>query len=140
MTPFLNVQNTDSSKEWFNYFHSQRRIVVERVIGVLMRRWGIFWKPLEFDLVNIFEVVHACCRLHNFCNSRRSHFLANTSTRNPPSYVALDENGALVNMHFRAAPPSEGLQRGNAMPVNVVREQILGDIEANQYRARRNYN
>jgi hypothetical protein len=42
MTPFLNVQHSNSPKEWFSFYHSQRRIVVERMIGVLMRRWGIF--------------------------------------------------------------------------------------------------
>jgi hypothetical protein len=57
MTPFLNVQHSDSPKEWFNLYHSQRRIVVERVFGVLMRRWGIFWKPFEFQLANIFDKI-----------------------------------------------------------------------------------
>eukprot|EP01031_Cornospumella_fuschlensis_P031290 gene31290-37817_t len=67
-TPYLglNLHETDPFKESYNYFHSELRITIERCFGMFVRRWGIFHKALEYDLSFVTEIVHACCRLHNF--------------------------------------------------------------------------
>ena len=31
----------------FNFYHSIHRIHVEQAFGVFVKRWGIFWKPLQ---------------------------------------------------------------------------------------------
>lgn len=68
LVPFAgnNLHVVDPPKEWVNYYHSQVRITSERTNGIFIRRWGVFWKPLEFDLKHIINIIHACFRLHNF--------------------------------------------------------------------------
>lgn len=51
----------------FNFHQSQVRITIERCFGVFVARWGILWKPMRFSLKNIMKILHALCRLHNFC-------------------------------------------------------------------------
>ena len=36
-------------KDAFNYYLSLHRQVVERAFGLLVGRWGIFWRPLRFS-------------------------------------------------------------------------------------------
>lgn len=52
MVPYagINLHIVYAAKEWFNYWHSQMRITSGRINGVFIRRWGIFWVPLEYDL------------------------------------------------------------------------------------------
>lgn len=65
-----NLFVTDPDKDYFNFFHSQIRITIERCFGIFITRWGIFWKPLKFSLHRVFAIIHCCVRLHNFCTSR----------------------------------------------------------------------
>ena len=64
--PGVNLHITFPSKETFNFYHSQLRITIERTFGIFIQRWGIFWKQSKYKLKLIMEIVHACCRLHNF--------------------------------------------------------------------------
>lgn len=90
--PGQNLHKTHPYLEAFNFYQSQLRITIERAFGVLVRRWGILWKAMEYDLEFQFEIVHACCRLHNFCISRR---LLPIQIVSPPSIIAINENGSL---------------------------------------------
>ena len=54
-------------KDCFNYFLSLHRQVVERAFGLLVGRWGIFWRPLRFCTKEIGLIVSVCCKLHNIC-------------------------------------------------------------------------
>ena len=54
----------------FNYYLSLRRQVVERAFGILVARWGIFWRPLKLSLRKIPIVIRVCCKLHNICVDR----------------------------------------------------------------------
>ena len=94
IVPFLgqNLHKTHPYLEAFNFYQSQLRITIECAFGVLVRRWGILWKAMEYDLEFQFEIVHACCRLHNFCISRR---LLPIQIVSPPSIIATNENGSL---------------------------------------------
>jgi len=40
---------------------------VEQAFGVLVARWGILWKPLQFGLHRSTKVVDVALKLHNFC-------------------------------------------------------------------------
>ena len=73
MVPFdgTNLHVTNPPKDWFNFWHSQIRITIERCFGIFVRRWGIFWRPLEYNLVHVVQIVEACCRLHNFLTKRK---------------------------------------------------------------------
>lgn len=51
----------------FNYFQSSHRVHVEQAFGILMRRWGILWRPLRFKLDTVSLIVSVSMLLHNFC-------------------------------------------------------------------------
>lgn len=57
ITPYAGTQ-LSPDKDSFNYYLSQLRITIERVFGMLVKRWGISWKPLKFDLAFTVEIVH----------------------------------------------------------------------------------
>jgi hypothetical protein len=54
-------------KDSFNYHLSSMRQCIERAFGVLTKRWGIFWRPLQcrFDTWSTIAIV--CAKLHNWC-------------------------------------------------------------------------
>ena len=74
LTPFLlvpyssdDVQNDRTNMyDSFNYYLSSSRIQIECAFGELVRRWGILWKSLNFDLVKCQRIVQTCMLLHNF--------------------------------------------------------------------------
>ncbi len=46
------------------------RVTIERAFGQLVRRFGILWKPIEFDVSNIPLLITTCAILHNICINR----------------------------------------------------------------------
>lgn len=38
-----------------------------RAFGILVRRWGILWRPLEVAFHKLASVVNVLMNLHNFC-------------------------------------------------------------------------
>ena len=66
MTPYpgVNLHIDCPPEDWFNFYHSQLRITVERLFGIFIMRWGIFWCPLRYDLEKALIIIHACVRLH----------------------------------------------------------------------------
>ncbi len=65
ITPFDNAVH-GTSEDNFNFFLSSSRIKVECTFGDIDLRWGIFWRPLSFTLVQNVKVIDTCLRLHNF--------------------------------------------------------------------------
>ena len=60
-------ENLSPEKDTFNYYLSLHRQVIERAFGLLLARWGIFWRPLRFGTADINLIVRVCCKLHNIC-------------------------------------------------------------------------
>ena len=61
--------------EWrdsFNFWLSHSRQAVERAFGMLVQRWGIFWRPFTFSFERWPLVIILCCKLHNFCLDRNA--------------------------------------------------------------------
>lgn len=56
-----------AQRDAFNYFLSLHRQVVERAFGILVARWGIFWRALRFSIAGNSLVIVVCCKLHNLC-------------------------------------------------------------------------
>jgi hypothetical protein len=50
----------------FNFLQSGFRVHVEQAFGIFVKRFGILWRPLEFDLPRASRVVSACALLHNY--------------------------------------------------------------------------
>jgi hypothetical protein len=69
LTPWCG-QNLSVAKDAFNYYLSLHRQVVERAFGMLINRFGIFWRPLKLSMRHIKLVVTVCCKLHNICVDR----------------------------------------------------------------------
>jgi hypothetical protein len=59
--------NLDSWKDSFNYHLSSMRQCIERAFGILTQRWGIFWRPLQFNCDKWPLVCMVAAKLHNFC-------------------------------------------------------------------------
>ena len=51
MSPWKG-QNLSVEKDAFNYYLSLNRQVIERAFGILVQRWGIFWRPLRLSMNN----------------------------------------------------------------------------------------
>jgi hypothetical protein len=70
LVPFCAVQlQHEEEGEWrdsFNYFQSSFRVHVEQAFGIFVNRFGILWRPLEFDLPKASRIVSACALLHNY--------------------------------------------------------------------------
>ena len=57
-------------KDSFNYHLSLHRQCVERAFGILMQRWGVFWRALRVSYRRIPLLIRIACKLHNFCIDR----------------------------------------------------------------------
>ena len=56
-------------KDDYNYFHSQLRIWIEMMFGMLTRCWGILRRPMstKMSMNRQTAIVGTCIQLHNFC-------------------------------------------------------------------------
>jgi hypothetical protein len=59
-------------KDCFNYWQSSARIYIEQAFGMLVWRWGIFWRPIRAALPKASRLVVVCMKLHNFIVSNGS--------------------------------------------------------------------
>lgn len=78
-------KNLPVEKDCFNYWQSSARIHIEQAFGMLVARWGIFWRPLRVRLSKAAKIVAVCCKLHNF-------ILDNTNTITVPNPSGLDNS------------------------------------------------
>lgn len=141
--PGVNIHITFPSKESFNFYHSQVRITIERCFGVFIARWGILWCDLKHDVGFIMKIVHACCRLHNFCINQSVPVINTGSAARPmPPRAAVDDNGRLVDDQWRDAQPNEVFNytsTQNHRSGNALRDIILKKIVDNGYIAIRSH-
>ena len=63
-------RSLDHWKDSFNYHLSLHRQVVERAFGLLIQRWGVFWRPLRVSFHRIPLLIRVCCKLHNYLIDR----------------------------------------------------------------------
>jgi hypothetical protein len=89
VVPYGKTQNTD-----FDFVQSSNRMCIECAFGILIRRWGILWRPLEVDFHRRAGLIGCCMRLHNLC----------IDSRISEAHLA-DMDGQLA----MAVPPDEGL-------------------------------
>jgi hypothetical protein len=64
MSPWRG-RNLSAEKDAFNYYVSLNRQVIERAFGILVQRWGIFWRPLRISMHNRGVAIRVACKLHN---------------------------------------------------------------------------
>lgn len=70
VTPWPNNTLTDDEdgifKDSFNFYQSSCRIHVEQAFGMLVKRWVIFWRPINFGICDSLPIVSTAMRLHNY--------------------------------------------------------------------------
>jgi len=81
----------DRWRDAYNFFLSSLRIHIEQAIGMLLWRWGFFWRPLRVPFSKRPGLIRACFRLHNFFRSFSSAAAA------PVAAHANDRNGGSVS-------------------------------------------
>ncbi|OSX78941.1 hypothetical protein BU14_0094s0018 [Porphyra umbilicalis] len=81
----------DRWRDAFNFFLSSLRIHIEQAFGMLLWRWGVFWRPLRVPFSKRPSLIRACFRLHNFCRSFSSAAAA------PVAPYANDRNDGSVS-------------------------------------------
>ncbi len=69
LTPWKGRDLTPE-KDTFNYFLSLNRQCIERAFGILVQRWGVFWRAMRVAFHRIPLIITVCCKLHNMCIDR----------------------------------------------------------------------
>lgn len=65
----LAGKRPENAKELFNLRHSSRRNVIERIFGVVKRKYQILVTPSEFSIETQTRLFLACFTIHNFVRS-----------------------------------------------------------------------
>ena len=55
------------AQDAYNYEQSSLRMSIECTFGILLKRWGILWRPLQVRHDRAAHLVACCARLHNLC-------------------------------------------------------------------------
>jgi hypothetical protein len=79
-----------NAKELFNLRHASARNVIERIFGILKKRFRILLLPPEYDMEIQARIPSALCALHNFI---RQH--------DPLEFIDLDEELGSGNEEHR---------------------------------------
>ena len=61
----------DTSLDDFDFYQSSNRMAIECAFGILVRRWGLLWRPLSMHFSRRAPLILALMRLHNFCIDQR---------------------------------------------------------------------
>ena len=95
------VPVNDGAHADFDYHQSSSRVVIERAFDILIRRWGIFWRPLEVQFRRRAPLIKCCMLLHNDCITKRItldlcelHGLTEIQPRRWEKTLLFDKEGA----------------------------------------------
>lgn len=58
-------------KDSFNYWHARQRQVIECCFGILIMRWGLFWRALRMNIRHWGKLITVAAKLHNICRNRQ---------------------------------------------------------------------
>ena len=67
----ITPSNNEASMDDFDFYQSSNRMAIECAFGILIRRWGVLWRPLNQRFDRRSALIFALMRLHNFCISER---------------------------------------------------------------------
>lgn len=66
MAACFNSRTVQTKEELFNLRHAQLRNVIERIFGVMKKRFPILVHVRQYSLPVQVDIVYACTALHNF--------------------------------------------------------------------------
>ena len=97
-TPYPNTSG--GSKDNYNYFHSQCRIRIECVFGMLVQRWGILRMamPMKITVPKTISLVLALAKLHNFCINE-ADAVPGTILSQDEENITMNGNGSVSLVH-----------------------------------------
>ena len=72
LVPITEYPAMTAAERRYNDAHKSTRSIVERIIGILKKRWACL-KELSFKPGKCCEVIVVCCILHNFCRDLPLH-------------------------------------------------------------------
>jgi hypothetical protein len=49
----------------FNHELSSERITIKGVLGMMVRKCGILWKPIEYNIAKVPTIFRVICKIHN---------------------------------------------------------------------------
>ena len=108
-------------KDSFNYHLSSMRQTIERAFGMLTKRWGIFWRPLNVRFEMWPTIALVCAKLHNWCNARRVPIVER---------AAIDrQRGDEWIVRSNPSEPAEGQDHINRQPQGNRRNQFAQAFE-----------
>lgn len=130
---WMMVPVNDGAHADFDYHQSSSRVVIERAFGILIRRWGIFWRPLEVQFRRRAPLIKCCMLLHNDCITKRItldlcelHGLTDIQPRRWEKTPLFDKDGRPVE-HLKTAPRAPGVPIGSRR--STKREALIAKIE-----------
>ena len=68
IVPFVEHPGMTAAQKLYNKARKSASAVIERIIGILKRRWACL-NGLRFKPGKCCEVIVVCCMLHNFCRN-----------------------------------------------------------------------
>ena len=96
-----NSMVTPMNDSDFDFYQSSNRMAIECAFGIFVRRWGVFWRPLEIKFKHRAALIGAAMRLHNFCINQRISLelkqVAGATEMQPRVWLptpVVDDNGA----------------------------------------------
>lgn len=63
----ITPSNNDPELDDFDFYQSSNRMPIECAFGILIRRWGVLWRPLTQEFSARAPLIVALMHLHNFC-------------------------------------------------------------------------
>ena len=117
----------------FNNVLSSQRITIERAFGILVRRWGILWRPITYSLRRVAKIARTCAMLHNICvdrwllNNPRNFHKNRRVWPDVPDQMHVDdpmpEDEAIINRMHNSYIHARAVSQNNS-----IRHKLLQDI------------
>ena len=117
----------------FNNVLSSQRITIERAFGILVRRWGILWRPILYSLRRVAKIARTCAMLHNVCadrwllNNPRKFHRNRRVWPDVPDQMHVDdpmpEDEAIINRMHNSYIHARAVSQNNS-----IRNKLLQDI------------
>jgi hypothetical protein len=108
-------------KDAFNWLLSKMRQCIERAFGLLVQRWGIFWRHLRSEHRHWTKLIAAAATLHNFCIDVGD---APIRTRAERDMEEGDDDLVLTNDDNDGTPPLQHRSRRNSFKLELARAGI----------------
>jgi hypothetical protein len=143
---FLNGDSAFNLEEWmmvpcndgvhgdFDFHQSSNRMPIECAFGILIRRWGILWRPLEVQFRRRAPLIKCCMLLHNYCINvgsseatlREKHGLTEIQPNRWAVTPLFDKDGRPVE-YLKTMRRTAGVPSGSGK--STKRDGLIADIE-----------